>query len=288
MSINFLGKITYSGQRFGAWRILFGIYQLYEFIAVFPFAHTTYLDQGVCIVSHLAPDHQYANIYFPDVLLKILASHLSIAIGIGILASLLLTVGLYRRVSCFFLWAIGAALNNCSPMVWSPEVEYINFLNLMCVFIPAGEAFSIKKMKLHISWAMPSAYYYAAWIVITFSLSFSGLTKIFTGLKFYSMNMSYAWFEGTFMYHFYNNHMFRYSWYGDAAEHIPMIFFKIITYGALLFETLAFPFMFLKLTRRVWWIATFSMTFINLFFFSATQVLLGMMLVLLFLRVSLD
>jgi hypothetical protein len=270
--LDFFKEFKYTSRQFGIWRIAFGMYLFVYFLKIFPFREEVYINHGIC-PGILESGETFFGSFFPKFMLYLSLPQVELILSAALIFSFLIMVGLYRRVAAFGLWFMTNWLGNCAPTANSPELDYVNWLIVALVLIPAGEKYSLGRKNP--GWYMPRNIYWGAWIVIAFAYFYAGYIKL--------QRLDPSWVDGKFMYYLVQTHIFRYTWYGDFFENLPVLFFKIWSWSALLFETGAFLFVPFRQSRIFWWVMSTSAVLVSLALLNISQVFFGMLLYHLFL-----
>lgn len=254
----------YSSKQFGIWRIVFGLYLTFYYLRLLPFVKEMFSREGMFLQVI-----ELANTYYPRRLLSFDSVPAVQWMGIFcVLFSILITLGVLRRTASFGLCLITMWFFNRNPHMHSPEYEFINWLILICIFIPIGERFALSKVNP--KWEMPKYFYWGAWTLLALGYFHAGTTKFMANHP--------TWMDGTAMYHVLVTDNARQVWYGHLLDNVPMYFFYPLTWGALISQSFAPVFVSIRRLRPWWWLLSSGVHFGLLGFVTLAQVSWGMLI----------
>ena len=98
-----------------------------------------------------------------------------IAIYLCCFLSLLLCIGLFRRLSALTLWYLFCCLWNQNEMFWSPAMPFLCWLLLLFGFVQSGERLSIYP-KPKKDWRMDKRYKQLAFFTLALGYSVSAVS----------------------------------------------------------------------------------------------------------------
>jgi hypothetical protein len=236
-----------SGRQFAWFRIAFGIYLTVHFAHLLPWGRELFSREGVLPSASLNPTH--------GILPNVLAwwdTPLAVTVFLAgmVVLSILLTVGLGRRLAAVALWYGWACLFNRNVLISNPSIAYVGLLLLLTALVPATEPRRLfgRRADEH-DFYFPAGVFQAAWILMALGYTFSGVLKL----------MSPSWVDGTAFWHVVNNPLARDWWLRDVVLSLPMWTFRGLTWGALALEILFLPLALWRVTRPVAWASMVGM-----------------------------
>jgi hypothetical protein len=259
----------YTAKRFGIWRIAFGVYLLFYYLRLYPFAKELYTTEVGMPPAYMMS----ASSFFPEALLNFDSSPVVYTLlALCALCSVMIILGFKRRIAALVLWPLAAWLFNRNTMTDSPDLGFVNWLIFLLIFIPSGEAYALDKKidKKDSSWKMPVIFYWAAWTVLGFGYFSAGMMKF--------QLHDPTWSNGTAMYYVLAKDNARFAWFGNLFDHFPRTVFYPFTWGGIYLEMGAPLFILFRKTRIWWWIPSTVIHILLLFFVNITEVSLGMIL----------
>lgn len=224
---------------FVLFRFVVGIYCTLHFAALLPYGTELFSHAGILPEASLSPFFKL----FPNLLFVQDAPWMvSVMLCAASLAGLGLALGRKEGLCALTIWWISASLFDRNPLISNPSLPYLGWMML------ALAAMTFLKRRSD-SWEFPRELFWAAWVVMAVSYSYSGLTKL----------SSPSWLDGSAIREVLLNPLSRdsvlVSW---LLEHGSWLL-KPLTWGALLLELLFAP---LALSRRLrpWlWLAMIGM-----------------------------
>lgn len=223
---------------FTVFRVAFGAYLCVHFAQLLPWATELFSTEGVIGDATLNPAGGIFSPLFdllgsPAVATTIVATLLAL--------SVLLTLGLFRRVSAVLLWAGWAYLLARNNLILNPSIPYVGLLLLLSALVPLGEPLALgRKRDPH--WRMPAMIPMVAWIALAAGYSFSGYTKL----------ISPHWADGSAMKLMLDNPLAR-GTAASVAEAIPAWAYAIMTWGVIAAELAFLPMVLHRKTRLAAW-----------------------------------
>ncbi|BDS06116.1 hypothetical protein NT6N_11560 [Oceaniferula spumae] len=245
-------------QRQFVWfRITFGIYLCWHFMALIPFAGEMFSREGILGSSGLNPfEGKWPNPFF------IWGSPLfiQISLGLGVAASLLFAGGKLRRSSALFLWFLHSCLFTANPLTANPSLGYVGMLLLLCAATPK------EFIKLPV-WIPRTA-----WILLAVGYTFSGILKL----------ASPSWIDGSALSHLMENPLARPGLARDLMISLPESVLMVMTWGTLALEVLFLPMVYSRRLRPYAWSAMVVMHLGIMATVDFSDLSLGMLMVHLF------
>lgn len=173
-------KNGWTGGQYSLFRGLLGLFMTFHFLLLLPWGKELFSGQGALGLS--TAKHAYA--FFPNPLaLWNSPFDITVFLALGVLASLFLTLGLQDRWAAVLLWFQWACLLDRNPLILNPHLPYLGWLLLAHACQPKAPFWSWEARKLPdrgASWTFPPALFGVAWLVVSWSYSFSGYRKAFT------------------------------------------------------------------------------------------------------------
>ena len=258
-----------SATQFSIFRIIFGAYLSWHFLAPAPYAAEIYSNIGLLPSADLNPTFWL----FPSIF-WISDSPLVVTATVCLLAaaSLCLVLGFYRRPSALLIWYGWACLFNRNVLSSNPSLSYVGVLLLLCAILPAGEPFSLKPSNVNERWRFPKGAYWCAWWLMAIGYSFSGLIKL----------QSPSWVDGTAFHHLITNPLARPSFLRDFLLTQPESIFAFLTWGALVGEIIFAPLSFHRIGRSIAWTVMVGMHLGILLFVDFADLTMGMLMLHIF------
>ena len=253
--------------QFAIFRILFGSFLAWHFLALLPYGAELFSNQGFISDPSLNPTYGL----FPNPLsLWDSPAAVTTILGLAVLASLTFTVGWGRRSSAVILWFILTALFHRNNLTSNPSLPYLGLILLLSVLIPAGENFSLARRKD--DWEMPPLLIPLATFLLGLGYTFSGWTKLF----------SPSWTDGTALTHVLNNPLARPGFFRDLILQAPDGLLALLTWGALAAELLYLPLALYRKTRPWIWLLLLGMHLGLILLIDFADLSLGMVMIHLF------
>jgi predicted DCC family thiol-disulfide oxidoreductase YuxK len=248
---------TTSIRQYHVFRSIFGVYLIWHFACLIPYAGEMFSQDGILGSPSLNPYHgQWPNPFFiwgnPIVI--------QAALTLGVLASILFTFGKYSRCCALGLWFLHTCLYTANPLTANPSLGYVGLLLLLCALIP-------RKAK-HV----PLMIIVTAWSLLALGYSFSGLLKL----------DSPSWIDGSALQHLMNNPLARPGWSRDIMLWLPAGILKMMTWSTIALEILFVPLALFRRTRPYVWLALLVMHLGIMMTVDFADLSLGMMMIHLF------
>lgn len=226
---------------FGIFRIIFGAYLAWHFAALLPYAAELFGPAGIFSDAHPSPFHGS----WPNPLFHCQWSPLAgVMIGVGVVASLLLSIGRLRRSSALYLWFLSSCLFTANPLIANPSLGYTGLLLLLCALIPLGEPLVFKKAPIP-AWKMPQMIPATAWVLLAVGYTFSGYMKL----------ESPSWIDGSALQHVLENPLARPNLLRETLLSLPQPLLQALTWSTLLLELLFLPLVLFRKSRPWAWLA---------------------------------
>ena len=127
-------SVAISGHQFAVSRMLLGIYLLCHFLGLLPHAVEMFSGEGMFDSQSVLPTlsvlpNLFAVSDTPTFVYSVL--------GVGILCSVLLSLGIGRRWVALFLWVIWLSLFNRNPFISNPSIPFIGVALLLMAALPS-------------------------------------------------------------------------------------------------------------------------------------------------------
>lgn len=241
--------------QFAIFRIIFGSYLTVHFLQLVPVGKEVFSNEGVIPDASILPTYDKLplpifNHDSPDDISMFLISL--------VVASVLFTVGKFRRISSLWLFFGWISLLNRNPLISNPSLSYIGWILLACVCIPTGDrlGFLLSKKEredewTHANrrWSVPDPLYYGMWIIMGVSYTASGLHKL----------QCQSWLNGTALYYVFTGPLARQNniIIDMVLPHIALI--KLMTWSSLVLEITFLFFGTLYRCRKTYWFITLAL-----------------------------
>lgn len=220
---------SFSPGQFALFRIVFGLYLLWHFAGLVPYAGELFSVEGVLADARLNPTHGL----FPNPLVW----WPSAAFATGFVAALAVLAGLLaggwcRRTVAVLLWFGWAALFNRNNLISNPSLPYVGLILLFLAIVPDGEPWRWRGKTVKPSeWFMPSVIYWGAWLLMAGGYTFSGVVKLW----------SPSWVDGTAFHHLIDNPLARPGAVRDLFLEFPAWVHAVFTWSVLAAEITFLP-----------------------------------------------
>jgi predicted DCC family thiol-disulfide oxidoreductase YuxK len=233
----------WSGGQYSLFRILLGIYLLFHFGQLLPYSAEVFSSAGMLGDGNLSPLlHVFPNIF----LLNDAPWFVELVTGSAALASLFFIVGKHDKVAALWMWFVLACLFGRNPLIANPSMPYLGFMLLAHLFIPSapyGSLAAYGRPDAGSGWKMPRDVFFATWIVLALSYSYSGYTKL----------MSPSWVSGDNINYVLNNPLARDYFLRDFMLWLPPVCLKVLTWSVLYLELAFAPLALSKRLRPFIW-----------------------------------
>jgi predicted DCC family thiol-disulfide oxidoreductase YuxK len=265
-------KNEWSGGKYSIFRILFGCYLLYHFLALLPWGAELFSNQGVLANASASPLIHL----FPNVLA--ICDRPGFVIGLLILGSLLsvlLAAGIWDRPAAFALWYLWACLLGRNPLISNPAIPFIGWLLLLHTVLPNapyGSWAARKRENPGGNWHMPQLAFVVAWVLMAAGYSYSGYTKL----------VSPSWLDGSALARMLENPLVRPTVLRSLLLVVPPVSLRVLTWTALLLELSFAPLALFRKARPWIWTAMVGMHIALLSVVSFAELSIGMLLLHLF------
>jgi len=253
--------------QFAIFRILFGSYLTWHFLALIPYGTELFSHEGIISDVSLNPTFGI----FPNPLyLWDSPNAVFLTLLTAVIASITFTIGYARRTSALILWFITTALFHRNNLTSNPSLPYLGLILMLSILIPPGEKFSV--IKKNDDWFMPPWIIPVASFLLALGYSFSGWTKLF----------SPSWVDGSAISFVLQNPLSRPGFFRDLMLGLPDGFLSFLTWGALLAELLYLPLALHRKTRPWIWLALVGMHLGLILLIDFADLSLGMLMIHLF------
>jgi hypothetical protein len=228
---------SYRPYQFAVWRVAFGLFLAVHFAGLAPWAAELFSTEGIF------PNH--ARFLFLGELLRPDGRQASAFVWLMSGLSLLLALGVGRRIVALALWYGWACLFNMNDFISNPSYPYIGWLLLACAVIPAGEPLSFTRRSRHRQhWELPATVFWGAWLLLALGYCASGLHKL----------GSPSWVDGRALEYVLTVSPFGRDWWGRTLLlELPVDVLPLLTWWVLALE-ISFPILCLhRRTRFLGW-----------------------------------
>jgi predicted DCC family thiol-disulfide oxidoreductase YuxK len=237
-------SLAITPHQFALYRIVLALYCLVHFLGLLPYGTELFSDQGMLSDPSVLPTWGILPTVFtfgdsPTAVMVIL--------GCAILLSVLLALGVQRRIIALLLWWIWASLFNRNILISNPSIPFIGLLLLICAALPRGEP--LARAKTRANWAFPQWVYWGLLLALMGGYTASGLHKLGAA----------SWVDGTALRHILELPLARDNLLRPLVLSLPESVFACMTWGALGMEILALPLALWRVTRPYIWLGPLSM-----------------------------
>ena len=253
----------YSPIYFSFFRILFGLYLVWVFAQLVPYAWELFSGDAL-------PIYKSRVSVLPN-LLDYLDRPTSFVAGLLVL-SVAFTLGIWRQPVALLIWYGIFCLTEENQLIREVSIPYIGWLLLAMMLIPGGEPFRLGR-RLNPNWSMPPMLFWGAWAVLAVSHFASGVSKIVS---------ADLWREGTLLDYILTVHSARDTWLTRGLLHLPESALTLLTWSVVAAEVLSLPLALYWRTRFAAWAMLASMHFGILLTLDCAQLTLGLLMFLAF------
>ncbi len=259
-----------SAYQFGAFRILLGLYLVWHFAGVLPYAAELFSNEGVFHEAATNPTFPF----FPNPLyLWDSPRAVGLFVWVLLVAAVFLTVGVFRRPAAVVLWFGWTALFHRNNLIANPTLPYVGLVLALTMLLPPTERLRPRsRARPPGSWFFPTAVWATGWWLLMAGYTYSGLVKL----------GSPSWIDGSALAHVLDNPLARSGWIRDAALALPEGALRLATWGALTLEILALPLALVRRARPWIWLATLALQLGILLVVNFADLTLGMVMIHLF------
>lgn len=256
---------NYSPYQFSAFRIILGIYLVFHFASLLPYAPEIWSNIGLLPDSKLNLTYGY----FPNILnLFDSPNATQLFLSLLLIFSFLFLFGIKRQFTSLFLWYGWVCLFDRNNLISNPGIPYIGWILLCCVIIPIGEPLSLFTKRKD-DWNFPQLLFIGAWIIMSLGYTISGFDKF----------NSPSWRDGTAIIHLLNNPLARDWWFRTFFLSLPEIILHAMTWGILFIEMAFLPLAIWNKTRKWIWLLMIGMHFGILFIVDFADLTIGMLMI---------
>jgi sterol desaturase/sphingolipid hydroxylase (fatty acid hydroxylase superfamily) len=230
---------------FALFRVTLGLYLLIHFLRIYSVSPELFSNQGVVKDATILPSYGKLPIFLlsydsPEIV--------QLFVGSLIFSSILLTIGISRRLNALWLYYGWASLLNRNPLISNPSIGYIGWILLACSTIPKGERLGFllsekQRKDEKKNWELPDPLYYGMWIIMGISYTASVLHKL----------QCPDWVNGTALHYVLDGPLARNNLLvrGILSD---IRFIKIMTWGSLFLELSCLFLGTLYRTRKYYWL----------------------------------
>ena len=233
------GLKSISRRQFAALRVALGLYLVYHFVPLLPYAGELFSSAGTLADGSLSPLFGMlpSPLWLSDT--PITAATM---ILFALLASLFLIAGRRRKIAAPILLYIWACLFCRNPLIANPSLAYVGLILLLSLLIPDHDAPRFGTTD-PTQWYFPSGVYWAAWILLAAGYTFSGIIKL----------QSPSWLDGSALFHLLENPLARTGIFRDVLLSVPSEFLRVMTWLSLAGEILFLPLSIFRRGRFAMW-----------------------------------
>lgn len=259
---------AWTGGQYSVFRGLFGLYLLIHFMQLVPWGIEMFSSQGVLPDSNLSP----LISVFPN-LFYLTDSPISVTITLvsACFASILFALGWHDRKSAFFPWIVLAWLLGRNPLISNPSMPYVGWMLVTHLFVmtkPYGALSARGRITPDGGWRLQPNIYFATWVVLALSYSYSGYTKL----------LSPSWVSGDAISYVLENPLARDTFLRTWLITLPALCFQLLSWFVLYVELLFLPLALIKKLRPYLWLTLLSIQFGFLLLLNFADLTIGMLL----------
>ena len=234
---------SWTGGQYSVFRVLLGGYLFVHFAYLVPWSPELFSSGGMLPEPELSPlSGLFVNILnFVDDPIVVIVLTAAAAI-----AALFLFAGYADKWAALYLWFVLACLFGRNPLIANPSLPYVGWMLLAHLCIPKAPYGSWQargRADPSGGWQLPAPLFFAAWVILALSYSYSGYTKLF----------SPSWVSGDNVAYVLNNPLARDNFLRDLLLWLPPIFLRSLTWGILLVELLFAPIALFRRARPWLW-----------------------------------
>jgi hypothetical protein len=128
-------KNGWTGGQYSLYRIIFGLYLFYHFVALLPWGPELFSSRGVL---PNAADSPFIHL-FPNILAAVDSpGFVTFLLIVAIAFSLFFAIGFWDRVASIGLWYLSSCFFGRNPLIANPGLPYIGWLLLAHAFLPGA------------------------------------------------------------------------------------------------------------------------------------------------------
>jgi predicted DCC family thiol-disulfide oxidoreductase YuxK len=255
---------VFSPHHYKCFRTLLGLYLSIHFIHLLPYVEELFSSNGMLNSGSLSP---LFNI-LPNVLaLSDTPLFVYCITGGAIVASILLMIGSFDRAAAIFIWFVLACFFARNPLIANPALPYLGWMLLAHGLMPKIHPFVLNS-KGDVSSELRRNIFWAAWVILALSYSYSGYTKL----------LSASWFSGETIEIVLNNPLARDHFLNGMLLSLPDWCLQLLTWFVLYIELLFAPLVLFKKLRPWLWMSMLCVQFGFLFFLDFADLTIPMIL----------
>jgi predicted DCC family thiol-disulfide oxidoreductase YuxK len=259
-----------SGQ-YSVYRVILGLYLLQHFLGLMPWGAELFSSVGVLPVGSLSPLMRL----FPNIFLLCDSPwFVNLCLSVGVVFSLLFTIGKFDRAMPLLIWYLWACLYGRNPMIGNPSLPFVGWLLLAYGLTPShssGTRLAGDSGKTG-RWQLPADIYLAAWILISLTYTYGGYTKL----------VSPSWIDGSALSRVLANPLARDTILRTFLLSLPPWFLKTATWSVLAVELSFAPLALFRQLRPLIWLAMVGLHLGLVFLVNFADLTVGMLIVHLF------
>ena len=261
-------KNSWTGAQYSLYRVLLGLSLFVYFLHLLPWGEELFSGQGALGLA----SEQHHSPYFPNPLaLWNNPLVVTLFLSSGALLSLFLVAGLKDRWAAVGLWYLWACLLDRNPLILNPHLPYVGWILLAHACLPTapyGSWDARQRKDGGRSWEFPPAIYRVAWLIVSWSYSYSGYHKLFTP----------AWQDGTALHWILQHPLSRDNFLTHAFLSLPPSLLAGFGYFFVGLELLYGPLALFKRLRPWLWVAMMGVLLTDLFLLDFFELTWGMIL----------
>jgi predicted DCC family thiol-disulfide oxidoreductase YuxK len=244
-------KNGWTGGQYSLYRVIFGSYLAFHFLALMPWSRELFSSQGVLPNGFDSPFLRA----FPNILAvcdspAFVLTLVALAVGL----SIFFVIGFHDRIAAVGLWYLGACFLGRNPLIANPALPYVGWLLLAHAFLPSspyGTWSARGRTDPRGPWSMLPSIYLSAWIVMSLGYTFSGFMKL----------SSPSWVDGTALLRVLENPLARPGLIRIWMLTLPALLLRFATWGALALELSFAPLALFRRARPWIWCAMVALHF---------------------------
>ena len=235
----------WTGGQYSLFRVIFGLFLGYHFMALVPWGTETFSNRGVLPNAEDSPlIHAFPN------LLALIDTPLFVAIMLvsASIASILFALGKLDRAAALWIWYVLACLHARNPLTVNPSLPFLGWMLLAHVFLtpaPYGSLAATGRVDPGKQWNLNPRIFLAAWIIMSLAYSYSGYTKL----------VSPSWLDGSALRDVLQNPLARDTVLRPLLLSLPPLLLQLATWGGLLLELAFAPLAVFSRVRLWLWLA---------------------------------
>lgn len=252
--------------QFSIFRIILGIYLFLHFLYILPFGQDLFGNEGMLSEASMNLTWRL----FPFNILNWLDNTHFIRLMLLslIIASILFTAGIQRRLMAGLLLYGWMCLFNRNNLILTPSLAFIGWFLLLMMIIPKGEPLSISRRKTY-HWEVPQIAYAGTWFIMSLSYTMSGIDKL----------NSTSWLNGSAVSRLLENPLMRDHSVVQLLSNQPDQALTCISWFILLIELMFFPVALFNSLKPFIWLSMVLLHIGILIFMNMADLSISMLLI---------